>query len=205
MDFGFWILDWKAILREVVKERVGLYGGSFDPIHFGHLILAREAREQLGLDRVVFIPAGVSPFKLDAPPAGAEVRLEMVRAAVTGEPGFEVSDLEVRREGASFAIQTVRELRERWGEAVEFFYFIGDDNLADLDKWREIARVAAVGDVRRSGPRRECGGAGGNGAGAEADRDCFDGGAESDCPGGINSIPLSAMRERHNYPGEAVS
>ncbi len=121
-----------------MSERVGLYGGSFDPVHLGHLILAREARERLGLDRVVFIPAGVSPFKLDAPPAAAEVRLEMVRAAVAGEPGFAVDDLEVRREGASFAVQTVRELRERAGSGVEFFYFIGDDNIADLGKWREI-------------------------------------------------------------------
>ncbi|MGC1479200.1 MAG: adenylyltransferase/cytidyltransferase family protein, partial [Chthoniobacterales bacterium] len=65
-------------------ERIGLFGGSFDPIHCGHLILAREAGERLGLDRVVLIPAGVSPFKLEAPPASAAVRLEMVRAAVAG-------------------------------------------------------------------------------------------------------------------------
>ena len=120
-----------------VMERVGLFGGSFDPIHSGHLILAREARERLGLDRVVLIPAGVSPFKLEAPPAAAGLRLEMVRVAVAEEPGFEVCEAEVWREGATFAIETVRELGALWPGA-ELFYLIGDDNLADLEKWREI-------------------------------------------------------------------
>ncbi len=127
----------------MVQERVGLFGGSFDPIHFGHLILAREALEQLGLDRVVFIPAGVSPFKLEAPPVAAEFRLEMVRGAIAGEPGFEVCDLEVRRVGASFAVETVRELGGEGGrwEGADFYYFIGDDNVADLGKWREIEEL----------------------------------------------------------------
>lgn len=124
-----------------MAERVGLFGGSFDPVHFGHLILAREALEELGLDRVVWIPAGVSPFKLEAPPVSAEVRLEMVRAAVAGEPRFVVEDWEVRRGGASFTIDTVRELQGRAEVGVEWFYFIGDDNLADLEKWREIAEL----------------------------------------------------------------
>ncbi len=130
-------------MMSVVNERVGIFGGSFDPIHNGHLILARDARERLGLDRVVFVPAGVSPFKTEAPPADAEVRLEMVRAAVAGEPGFAVDDVEVRRGGTSFAVETVRQIRGRaeHGAGTEFFYFIGSDNVADLGAWKEIGAL----------------------------------------------------------------
>lgn len=117
--------------------KTGLFGGSFDPIHIGHLILAREALEQLGLDRVIFIPAAISPHKLHREPAPAGARLEMVRAAVEGEPGFEVEDCELGREGPSFTIDTVRLLRDR-NPADVFFYFIGDDNLAKLHTWLEI-------------------------------------------------------------------
>jgi nicotinate-nucleotide adenylyltransferase len=127
-------------LNAGVTRKTGLFGGSFDPIHVGHLILAREAREQLGLDRVIFIPAGISPHKLHRTPASAEVRLEMVRAAIEGEPGFEVDDCEVGREGPSFTIDTVRLLRER-NPGDEFFYFIGEDNLEKLDTWREIGEL----------------------------------------------------------------
>lgn len=123
-------------------RRTGLFGGSFDPIHVGHLILARDAREQLGLDRVIFIPAAISPHKLrrEPAPAPAKARLEMVRAAVEGEPGFEVEGCELGREGPSFTIDTVRWLRER-NPADAFFYFVGEDNLALLHTWREIAEL----------------------------------------------------------------
>ena len=87
--------------------KIALYGGTFDPIHHGHLILAREAIGQLGLARVVFIPAAQSPHKLARMPAPAEARLEMVRAAVADEAGFEVDDAEIRRPGPSFTIDTV--------------------------------------------------------------------------------------------------
>ncbi|HEY8902433.1 MAG TPA: nicotinate-nucleotide adenylyltransferase [Chthoniobacterales bacterium] len=123
-----------------MAERVGLFGGSFDPIHIGHLILAREAREQLGLDRVIFIPAAISPHKMNREPAPALARLEMVRAAVEGEPGFEVDDCEIRRQGPSYTIDTIRHFRER-SPADELFYFIGADNLPSLDTWREIEEL----------------------------------------------------------------
>jgi nicotinate-nucleotide adenylyltransferase len=118
--------------------KIGLYGGSFDPIHHGHLILAREAREQLGLDRVLFIPAAISPHKLTTVPTPAEARYEMLQAALADEPGFEVEDCDLRRTGPSFAIETVRELCARWPEA-QFFYLIGHDNVAKLDTWHSCA------------------------------------------------------------------
>ena len=118
--------------------RTALYGGSFDPIHHGHLILAREALEQLRLDRVVFIPAAQSPFKLDNKPASPEIRLQMVRAAIADEPRFECDDSEVHRSGPSFTVDTLEEWRARHpGE--ELFYFIGQDNVRDLPKWRRSA------------------------------------------------------------------
>jgi nicotinate-nucleotide adenylyltransferase len=115
--------------------RTALYGGSFDPIHHGHLLLAREALEQLSLDRVVFIPAAVSPFKVHREPTPPAVRLEMVRAAIAGEPRFECDDSEFDRAGPSFTIDTLEAWRARF-PAGELFYFIGQDNVADLPKWR---------------------------------------------------------------------
>ena len=114
--------------------KFGLYGGSFDPVHHGHLILAREAREQLGLERVLFIPAAHSPHKLGMAPTPGEVRREMLGAALAEEPGFFLEECDLRRTGPSFAIETVRELRGRWPTA-EFFYLIGHDNVAKLHTW----------------------------------------------------------------------
>ena len=123
--------------------RTALYGGSFDPIHHGHLLLAREALEQLSLDRVVFIPAGVSPFKLHAAPAPAQARLEMVQAAIAGEPHFECDESEVHRTGPSFTIDTVETWRAR-APGDELYYLIGQDNVADLPRWRRSAELQAL-------------------------------------------------------------
>src|SRR6476620_3032377 len=97
--------------------KLGLYGGSFDPIHHGHLLLAREAREQLGLDQILFIPAAHSPHKLSRPPTPGEIRREMLAAALADEPGFALEDCDLLRIGPSFAIETVRDLRARWPAA----------------------------------------------------------------------------------------
>ena len=121
----------------IPSEKIGLFGGSFDPIHHGHLILARDAMESLGLDRVIFIPVGVSPHKLAQPPAAARFRCEMVAAAIAGEPRFSMDTCEVEREGPSFAVDTVRLMRQHFLQA-EFFYFIGEDNVSALHTWREI-------------------------------------------------------------------
>ena len=122
------------------RQKIGLFGGSFDPIHHGHLILARDAMEQLGLAKVIFIPANISPHKLDHPPAPAAARCEMMAAAIAGEPRFEMDTCEVDREGVSFAVDTVRRMIERH-PATDFFYFIGEDNLAALHTWKEIEEL----------------------------------------------------------------
>ena len=121
----------------ISSEKIGLFGGSFDPIHHGHLILARDAMESLGLDRVIFIPVNVSPHKLARPPVAARLRCEMVAAAIAGESRFSMDACEAEREGPSFAVDTVRLMRRRFPQA-ELFYFIGEDNVSSLHTWREI-------------------------------------------------------------------
>ncbi len=119
------------------NEKIGLYGGSFDPIHVGHVILARDAMEQLALDRVVFLPARISPHKLDRPPAPPAARCQMVQAALAGQDHFDVDDCEIHREGPSFAIDTIHHYRKKCPDA-ELFYLIGDDNLPELQTWKDI-------------------------------------------------------------------
>lgn len=127
------------------NEKIGLYGGSFDPIHIGHLILARDAMERLELDRVVFLPARISPHKLNRPPAPPEARCEMLAAAIKDEPNFEMDDCEIGREGPSFTIDTIHLYRERFPGA-KLYYFIGDDNLPELDTWKDIALLRELAD-----------------------------------------------------------
>jgi nicotinate-nucleotide adenylyltransferase len=117
--------------------KIGLYGGTFDPVHHGHLILARHAAETLCLDRVIFIPNAISPHKQHREAAPADLRLAMVRTAIAAEPRMEVDDIELRRTGPSFTIDTVTALKQAHGQA-DFCYFIGADNLRDLNTWHRI-------------------------------------------------------------------
>ena len=120
-------------------RRIGLFGGSFDPIHAGHLHAARAARDRFQLDRVVFVPASRSPFKGGHVPAPGPDRLRMVELAIAGERAFEASDLELARGGPSFTIDTVRGLPAALGERpdVAIYLVMGSDNLAQLGEWRE--------------------------------------------------------------------
>ena len=131
--------------------RLGIYGGAFDPPHLGHLVAASDACEALGLHRLLWIPSAVHPLKpVRTPPA---LRLEMVRAAIGDDPRFAADDLELRRAGPSYTVDTLRELRAREPDA-ELFFVTGADNLADLPRWREpdeIARLATLAVVSRAG------------------------------------------------------
>ena len=120
--------------------KLAFFGGTFDPIHHGHLILARTALEELRLDRVIFIPAALSPHKMASQPAPARVRLEMVRAAIGGERDFECDDSEVDLPGPSFTIDTVERFAARHAGA-ELYYFIGHDNVRELHTWRRIGEL----------------------------------------------------------------
>jgi nicotinate-nucleotide adenylyltransferase len=118
-------------------RRIALYGGTFDPIHHGHLILARDAMELMGLDCVVFLPAAISPHKLASAPSSAEVRREMLAAAIADEPCFVLDDRELHRNGPSYTVDTVEEFR-RDLPGTEFVYLIGTDHLPKLHTWHRI-------------------------------------------------------------------
>ena len=116
--------------------RVGLFGGTFDPIHIGHLIAAEEARESVGLDRVVFVPCGIPPHKRSELVSAGPVRLEMTRLATRGNPGFEVSEFEVSRDEASFTIETVRHFSRELGKDAELFLIVGADSVLEMSAWK---------------------------------------------------------------------
>jgi nicotinate (nicotinamide) nucleotide adenylyltransferase len=119
-------------------NKIAIYGGTFDPIHHGHLIVAREALERLGTDEVIFIPARVSPLRKAAPIARDEIRLAMIQAAIENEPGLAVDDCELRRPPPSYTIDTVEQIRRRKGNAT-IYCLIGEDNVGKLTKWRRFA------------------------------------------------------------------
>ncbi|MBI3880106.1 MAG: nicotinate (nicotinamide) nucleotide adenylyltransferase [Verrucomicrobia bacterium] len=123
--------------------KLGLYGGSFDPVHLGHLLVAQAAREELGLDRICFIPAAQSPFKPESKPTAANLRVQMLRLALVGQTRAEVDEQEVRRGGVSYSVDTVRDYRARFPQA-ELFYLIGADHIAALPKWREAEELAKL-------------------------------------------------------------
>jgi nicotinate-nucleotide adenylyltransferase len=120
--------------------RVGLYGGVFNPPHHGHLVAAQEAYSQLGLDAVVFVPVGDAPHRVIESDPGAEARFEMVEMAVAADERFRVSRIELEREGPSYTVDTLRELREREPED-ELFLILGGDQALALPRWREPEQV----------------------------------------------------------------
>ena len=123
-------------------RNIGIFGGSFDPIHFGHLILARDAVEQFSLDRLFFVPASQAPFKEGTPPqASAEDRLAMVRTAIVGEACFDCLDVEVRTGGINYTVDTVRSVRRDWPNE-RLYCLVGADQAAQLDRWHAIEALA---------------------------------------------------------------
>jgi nicotinate-nucleotide adenylyltransferase len=120
-------------------RRVGWLGGSFDPVHDGHLAIARRAAEHLGLDYVLLVPAPRPPHKPDKILAPAEVRLALLESATAGDPRLLPCDIELERDGPSYSIDTAHALKEWLGSGVELFYIIGADTLADLPNWYRIA------------------------------------------------------------------
>ncbi|MBI2400828.1 MAG: nicotinate-nucleotide adenylyltransferase [Deltaproteobacteria bacterium] len=119
--------------------RVAVFGGTFNPVHYGHLRLAEEAREICGLDRVVFMPTFITPHKLTESLTPAKVRFELVKAAIEDNPGFSVSDIEIRREGRSFTVDTVRELLKE--PDIEVFLILGSDSFNDIASWYEYEEL----------------------------------------------------------------
>ena len=134
--------------------RVGVFGGTFDPIHIGHLVSAEEARMELKLERVVFVPAGLPPHKLDHVMSPVEHRLAMVELAIASNPHFAVSRVDVDRFGPCYTVDTIELLRDEWGRGVEIYFIMGSDSLLDILTWhnpRRLIRLCRFAVVSRPG------------------------------------------------------
>ncbi len=141
-------------VRPGAPGKLGVFGGTFDPPHVGHLALAEWAREELGLDRVLFVPAGAPPHRA-APRTSAASRLALTRLAVRGNAAFAVEPMEVRRRGPSYTVDTLRALGARHPVA-ELWLLVGADTYASMNTWREIAaiaHIAAIAVAARPGTR----------------------------------------------------
>ena len=136
-------------------KKIGIYGGTFDPVHHGHLILARTALENLGLARIVFVPAIVSPHKLSGAASAPDARLEMLSAAIEGEPEFGLNAIELTRPPPSYTVDTMEALREQNPEA-DFYYLVGEDNVARLTSWHrfeDLSRLVQFVVLARAGEK----------------------------------------------------
>lgn len=128
---------------ETGSMKLGLLGGSFDPVHLGHLLVAQAAREELDLTRLCFVPAAQSPFKPERLPAPPRQRLRLLRLALAGRTWCEIDEQEIHRGGVSYTIDTVRDYARRFPQA-QLFYLIGADHVAELPKWREAEALAGL-------------------------------------------------------------
>jgi nicotinate-nucleotide adenylyltransferase len=127
----------------MTSRRIGIFGGTFDPIHHAHLILARDALEQLQLESVIFIPVTISPHKLGQTATAAVIRLEMLRAALEGEPRFCLEAMELERPAPSYTVDTMEALKAREPDT-EFVCLIGEDNVAALPTWHRFADLSKM-------------------------------------------------------------
>lgn len=131
-----------------MTRKLGLFGGSFNPVHFGHLISARAVAERLGLERVLLIPSASPPHKQQANDlAPATHRLEMVRLAVEGDALFEVSDIELHRDGPSYTIDTIMQLQSEFGPETRLHWIIGGDSLPELATWSRVQRLVELAEI----------------------------------------------------------
>ena len=122
------------------KKRIGILGGTFNPPHLGHLILAQEALKKLKLDKVIFIPASIPPHK-EIKDNKAYLRYKMISLASRGNPRFEVSKIELERKTISYSVDTLRILKNKYGKNTEIFFITGSDSLNELESWKNIDEV----------------------------------------------------------------
>jgi nicotinate-nucleotide adenylyltransferase len=125
-------------------SKVGIFGGTFDPIHLGHLITAQSVKELRDLEKIIFIPAFISPHKSNAKTSSPEDRLNMIKLAVDGISFFDYSDIEVKKGGISFTVDTLRELKNKYSE-LEFI--IGYDNIFTFHKWKEPDKIFELAKI----------------------------------------------------------
>jgi nicotinate-nucleotide adenylyltransferase len=153
-------------VKKKAPLRLGIYGGTFDPVHVGHLLLARDALEQCRLDAILFVPCAQSPLKTHRALAGATQRLAMLKAALRGEPRFWLSRCELDRPAPSYSVDTAREIHEAFPHA-RLFWLLGQDQWAQINQWREPAELRRLvhfirfprldGEEEPSRPKRAAG------------------------------------------------
>jgi nicotinate-nucleotide adenylyltransferase len=138
---------------------IGVLGGTFDPVHLGHLIIAEEVRVQLKLEKVLFVPSGHPWLKEDGVVTSTQHRVAMLRLALASNPRFQISMVDVEREGPSYTVDTLADLNRQFGESASFFFILGWDSLRDLHLWKDPARImqkcrlVAVGRPGSAKPR----------------------------------------------------
>ncbi|MGB2868018.1 MAG: nicotinate (nicotinamide) nucleotide adenylyltransferase [Bacteroidota bacterium] len=140
----------------IAKSSIGIFGGSFDPTHVGHLMIAEQARQELSLDKVIFVPAFIAPHKANGTSAAAEHRMRMLRLAIKGNSSFKVSAIELERKGISYTVDTLAGLQRQFPRA-ELFLIIGSDNLRDFQSWkspREILMMARLAVYERRSDKK---------------------------------------------------
>ncbi len=131
--------------------RLGVFGGTFDPVHYGHLVAAEEVRYRLGLDKVLFVPAGTPPHKLDQDITPTRHRLAMLELAIASNPGFAISRVDIDRHGPCYTVDTLALLHQEYGPGAELYFLMGMDSLADILTWKDperlirLARIVVVG------------------------------------------------------------
>lgn len=121
--------------------RIGILGGTFNPIHIGHLILAEEALSKLNLDKVVFVPTYLPPHKNVEGKVKPQERLRMAKLAIEGNPAFEISTFEIESKKKSYSVETLKEFRKKYGKAAQLFFLTGSDLLKDLFSWKDVSEI----------------------------------------------------------------
>lgn len=124
--------------------RIGILGGTFDPIHLGHLYLAKKICQNLNLKKIIFVPTYVTPHKKDVDISSAIDRHRMVSLAIAKNKRFEMSDIEIKRKGRSYSVETLKALRKKYGVSTEIFFITGSDSLKDIDKWKNLKTITRL-------------------------------------------------------------
>lgn len=128
-------------MAETAATKLGIFGGSFDPVHLGHTSLALDAMEQAGLEKVIFVPAKQQPFKLEKKTAPGADRLNMLQLALAGKPGLEISEYELNEDRISYTFLTMRAMRKRFGNDVKLYFITGTDAFLNIERWKEAPEM----------------------------------------------------------------
>ncbi|MEJ2744769.1 MAG: nicotinate-nucleotide adenylyltransferase [bacterium] len=134
----------RSSMSNTGTTRIGILGGSFDPIHIGHLIVADGVADRMRLDSVLFIPCHTPPHKSAANLSAGEHRLRMVELAVKGDPRFRACDAELSRGGISYSVDTIATLKSRYARGTEFYFIVGADSMVELETWRECKKLLSL-------------------------------------------------------------